>query len=392
MCATSIRLTLFNLIVLTGLLQTGLRVVLAQDEIAVNTDVKKLIFHSEILTQDRIVTIAVPRSFPDASLRYPLLIVLDGEDFFYPIASMVDYYTRIGRCPELLVAGINASDRWQDYTPTNATIPDGTPVPTSGKAGVFLEYIHGELIPFLESIYPLTPFRIIYGHSIAGLFVVNSMMTDESPFSTFIATSPSLWWDNELMQQKVVRFGETAHGNSRYLYLTMGNEGDTMLNPLLRFKQAVENARYKTIEMNFEHFVNIDHQTMPVKVFANALDYIFSDLILSEALYNQGLDSILTYYKQLSKKYRVLLEPPEKTLNRLGYIEMNKGNLNAAIQIFKFNVLKYPASANVYDSLGEALLKSGDKLNAMINYQKSLELNPENENARQVIDELRKLK
>jgi len=42
------------------------------------------------------------------------------------------------------------------------------------------------------------------------------------------------------------------------------------------------------------------------------------------------------------------------------------------------NVADYPQSFNVYDSLGEAYMVNKEKELAIQNYQKSLELNPNN--------------
>lgn len=50
----------------------------------------------------------------------------------------------------------------------------------------------------------------------------------------------------------------------------------------------------------------------------------------------------------------------------------------------------FPESGNAYDSLGEAYLKAGDKQNALVNYKKAYDLNPENENAKKIVDELSK--
>ncbi len=49
-----------------------------------------------------------------------------------------------------------------------------------------------------------------------------------------------------------------------------------------------------------------------------------------------------------------------------------------------------PNSFNVYDSLGEAYMAKGDKENAIKNYKKSLELNPDNENAKDMLQQLQK--
>ena len=54
------------------------------------------------------------------------------------------------------------------------------------------------------------------------------------------------------------------------------------------------------------------------------------------------------------------------------------------------NAELYPNSANVYDSLGEAYMNSDDNKNAIKNYKKSLELNPNNDNAREMLKKLEK--
>jgi len=80
----------------------------------------------------------------------------------------------------------------------------------------------------------------------------------------------------------------------------------------------------------------------------------------------------------------------EGHLNALGYELLENNKTKEAIEIFKYAVLEYPESFNVYDSLGEAYMKNGDTQMAIENYKKSLELNPENENAREMLKRLEK--
>ena len=61
-----------------------------------------------------------------------------------------------------------------------------------------------------------------------------------------------------------------------------------------------------------------------------------------------------------------------------------------AIEIFKLNVEEYPNYANVYDSLAEAYMIAGDKKLAIMNYEKSLELDPNNTNAIEKLEALKK--
>lgn len=91
--------------------------------------------------------------------------------------------------------------------------------------------------------------------------------------------------------------------------------------------------------------------------------------------------------------FRMSIEfnPDESTYNRLGYALLNKGQTDNAIEFFKLGINAFPSSANLYDSLGEAYMKNGDNEQAIMNYRKSLELNPDNQNAVEMLKRLKKL-
>lgn len=103
----------------------------------------------------------------------------------------------------------------------------------------------------------------------------------------------------------------------------------------------------------------------------------------------KGLQAMIDTYRSLKTNEPDKYNFKESQLNSLGYTFLQGNNLEAAIEIFKLNVESYPESFNVYDSLAEAYMLKGDNTNAIINYEKSLQLNPENTNAS---DMLKKLK
>lgn len=78
----------------------------------------------------------------------------------------------------------------------------------------------------------------------------------------------------------------------------------------------------------------------------------------------------------------------EREINQLGYILLQGGKVNEAVEVLKFNTELYPESSNVYDSLGEAYAASGDKEKAILNYKKSIELDPNNENGKETLKKL----
>ncbi|MFD0798436.1 serine hydrolase [Maribacter chungangensis] len=76
------------------------------------------------------------------------------------------------------------------------------------------------------------------------------------------------------------------------------------------------------------------------------------------------------------------------TLNRIGYELINENKLKKAIEIFQFAIENDPNNANLYDSLGEAYFLDNDYEKALVNYKKSLELNPSNDNAKEYINKI----
>ena len=66
----------------------------------------------------------------------------------------------------------------------------------------------------------------------------------------------------------------------------------------------------------------------------------------------------------------------ELELNNYGYQLLNQKQMDKAIDAFILNTQRHPKSANVWDSLGEGYAIKGDKKNAIINFKKSLSLNP----------------
>lgn len=75
----------------------------------------------------------------------------------------------------------------------------------------------------------------------------------------------------------------------------------------------------------------------------------------------------------------------ENGINTFGYRLMNQNKTEDALKILKLNTKLYPEGFNTFDSYGECLLKLGEKEKAIIAYKKSLELNPQNENAIKIL-------
>ncbi|UCC13026.1 MAG: serine hydrolase [candidate division WOR-3 bacterium] len=138
---------------------------------------------------------------------------------------------------------------------------------------------------------------------------------------------------------------------------------------------------------------NSDQGSQALKVFIEELlvgktqytkNIELTDAVL-EHLTEHGYEAGVEYFEKKREGGTV----NENTVNRYGYELLSKGNTSGAIAVFRFNVYLYPESSNVYDSLGEAYMAVGDTQLAIENYERSLELDPNNINA---VEMLKKLK
>ena len=108
---------------------------------------------------------------------------------------------------------------------------------------------------------------------------------------------------------------------------------------------------------------------------------------LVSVINEEGINAAVDQFKQMKEEKDVFVLK-ENEMNQLGYSLLGENKLKEAIAVFKLNVDEFPKSANVYDSYGEALLKNGNKDEAIVNYKKSIELNPQNTGAIKILKDL----
>jgi CubicO group peptidase (beta-lactamase class C family) len=112
------------------------------------------------------------------------------------------------------------------------------------------------------------------------------------------------------------------------------------------------------------------------------------ELIPYEQLIAGKFAEAIEAYKKIKREKPDDNAVAEGRLNYIGYSLLEQKNIAAAIAVFKANVELYPQSWNVYDSLGEAYMANGENGLSVTNYKKSLELNPQNKKAVEMLKKL----
>ncbi|GAA4303139.1 serine hydrolase domain-containing protein [Nibribacter koreensis] len=115
---------------------------------------------------------------------------------------------------------------------------------------------------------------------------------------------------------------------------------------------------------------------------------LYIDLFMK--LKQEGREKTIAFYNYLktSKTKEYHFETAETELNELGYHLLEEKRVEDAIAIFDLNTQEFPASANAFDSLGEAYLAKGDKNLSLKSYKQALALDPNSDNAKKMIQKL----
>ena len=242
-------------------------------------------FHSELMDQDFRIYVQLPLNYiADGSRQYPVLYVTDGNRSFptYANISTVLGFPDTG-FPQVIVVGIAyeigsmadwAAWRTRDLTPLanegteqywegllRGMTGNQTLNVSTGGAPLFLDFICDELIPFIESEYPVSKEeRTLGGYSYGGLFTLFSLFERPGAFKGYFAGSPSIHYANGVMFEVEKAFSETHSDLPARLFLTMGGlEEESGIENMKRMAEVLESRQYPNLEIRTHIFEGETH-------------------------------------------------------------------------------------------------------------------------------------
>ncbi len=329
---------------------------------------EQLTIKSEVLDEERQVLVYLPAGYEDASAEYPVLYLLDGGYHFHHVTGIVQFLSSQGLMPQVILVAIENVDRNRDFLPTHVER-----VPTSGGAEKFLTFISDELIPFIEDNFRTQPYRILVGHSYGGVFTTYTFLEKSDTFDSYIAISPYLHWDEQLLVKQAETALKSNYDKNKYFYMTLGEE-PPYIPAIEKFTSIIETKSPAKLEFTYIQMMEETHGSIPHLTIYHGLEKLYDGWALPQEKYEEGLEAIDEHYKNISKKFNYEIQTPEYVINYLGYNYLNKKELEKAIEVFLENIKRFPKSANVYDSLGEAYEKNEQFGLAKKNYAKAYEL------------------
>jgi predicted alpha/beta superfamily hydrolase len=443
--------------------------------------------HSTILNEDRRILVHIPENGLQPNVRYPVMYLLDGDAHFTKTVGILDHLSRTAGnelCPEMIVVAIFHPNRERDLIPAPYA---------ANMLDKFPEFLEKELMPYVEGHYPTQPYRVLVGHSLGGMRVINTLVYQPNLFNSYIALDPSLghFLENQKSWYENAQYDLYKNAwKNKSLYIAMGMTMPKGMDTAAIAKDLSGNARHmrsimlfaNTIEknkngldFNWKYYPDETHQSV---VFTGTYDGLIANFywFKNEKLYDifnpevnadSSVKIITGYYEFLSAKMGYLQLPPEQgtyelidylffkrwydkalafaelnfknypnsdrtknqlqtakwnskksisalypknkikevyriikkdhlneepeynisedAINTFGYELLQQNKPADAELIFKLNIELYPSSYNVYDSYGECLLLLGKEKEGIAAYEKSLQLNPKNTNAINVL-------
>ena len=156
--------------------------------------------NSSILNEKRPIWVykpnnALTRNNSDSLKQYPVVYLLDGDLHFASVVGILEHLSDNNICPEMIVVGIPNTNRLRDLTPSRDSAYSKT---SGGGSDNFISFMNKELVPYIDSIYPTAPYKMLIGHSIGGLTVINTLINFPEIFNSYVAIDPSMWWDNQI--------------------------------------------------------------------------------------------------------------------------------------------------------------------------------------------------
>ena len=226
-------------------------------------------FNSSRLGESRQLKIQLPRNYDTNTEKvYPIVIVLDGDYLFEPVAGNVDYFSYWEDMPESIVVGIvQGESRYDDcaYDDSNFLPAD--------KGADFFEFIGLELIPYIDNNYRTAKFLIAVGHDFTANFINYFLFKDPPLFNGYINLSPDLAPNIDLsIPDRIPNIKSKI-----FYYLATGTDDVKSLREVSEsLNNDLKGLKSDNFDYSYDNFEGATHYSLVARGIPNAIEKIFS--------------------------------------------------------------------------------------------------------------------
>ncbi|RSZ61164.1 alpha/beta hydrolase [Massilia atriviolacea] len=235
------------------------------------------LLESAVLSETRRINVFVPPGHggKDAA-PLPVLYMPDGgqaEDFPH-VAETVQTLVAAGRMMPVLLVGIENTERRRDLTGPTTVESDKKIAPRVGGSAAFRQFIRTELMPYIAANFRVTADKGIVGESLAGLFIVETLLVEPALFDRYVAISPSVWWNDEALVRAADARIKALPAAPKKIFLTSADE-DNIVPGTARLAAALLAHAPAAVSLTFKPMPKEHHGTIYRASEAVALEAVY---------------------------------------------------------------------------------------------------------------------
>ena len=303
------------------------------------------VLHSDVLGEDRVLQVHLPRSCESREIACPVVYVLYSdqvEGYFAQLVNDLQLLTA-DRMPEAMVVGVPNTQRYRDLLPW----PRAGGQPGDGRADRFLRFVREELIPFVDREYRTKPYRILVGPQTAAVFGVYALLDAPGTFQAFIVNDPCQADDAQRsLCQDLLAFARTPAARGTYFAVSHhAGEYRWSPNPLLALRTGLGAGVAEGFRWRIDVVPDWPYFLAPVRAREALLD-LFRDYPFPSPAQAASLAQISAHYDSLSAALGFTVEPPDLVLTLAGSAMAGRGEYAAALDVLNRLAALYPSSLN----------------------------------------------
>lgn len=345
--------------------------------------------HSDVLDENRLLLVSLPRDYEESSMSYPVLFVLYGDQirgYFAEAVHIVDRLSAEGSIPKMIVIGVANVERYRDLSPVGRR---GKP------SGIepFSRFVVEELIPFVENEYRTKDYRALMGPQAGAAFGFYTLAKRQGLFDAFIIENPFRSPPvHDVLMATMGELMDKGLPSSSFLQITYADREGHLdkteeIEYMRRFEKMIADKSPHNL-MLVTHYIEKNEDFIPPLRLKEGLRELFREYRFPDNREVRGLADITAHYAALSERFGFEVDVPEMTLASKADELSERGASDSAREILDYLIEVYPASADGYWRLANLHRECGNRELAIEYYRKCLDIIPNMRPARDWIEKL----
>jgi len=267
---------------------------------------------SEVYSDPRPILVHLPEGYENETRRYPVLYVLNSEENFHWASEIVDFLTAREEVDEMLVVGLPDQGSYgeDNYPFVSSESPEPSP-----DALRYADFLRNEVIPLVDRSFRTEDSRLVAGHSLSGLFVMELFRTTADEFNVYIIISPSLHHAPQMVDLVSSKLDVTNKAGA--VYMTIGNlEHDLIQGQFARLREAFETHAKSKLIWAVDQIPYNNHRSAAYAGLYSGLSWVYRGWGTSTSMVRDldGVEGIVGHYDALSEMLGYSLGPAEGDL------------------------------------------------------------------------------